>query len=58
MLGIKDPGIYWAYILTILSLVACLVYGILYWNKGKIQEDEQQETAEWSQKEDEINEDF
>lgn len=34
MLGIDDPGIYMGYILAILGLIACIVYGILNWNKG------------------------
>ncbi len=34
MLGIKDPVIYLAYILTMLSAVACVIYGIINWNKG------------------------
>ena len=34
MLGIPDFGIIAAYLLCILSTVACVVYGIVNWNKG------------------------
>jgi len=34
MLGIDDPGIYMGSTLAILGLIACVVYGIINWNKG------------------------
>lgn len=34
MLGIKDPMIWSAYLLCILSTVFCVVYGLVNWNKG------------------------
>lgn len=34
MLGIPDPGVWSAYLLCILSVILCLVYGKLNWNKG------------------------
>lgn len=34
MLGITDPWILMAYLLCIISTLACVVYGILNWNKG------------------------
>jgi len=33
MLGIKDPGIYLAYLFTLLSAALCIWYGIKNWNK-------------------------
>ena len=35
MFGIDDPGIYLGYLLTFISLVIGVVYGIMNWNKGK-----------------------
>ena len=35
MMGIEDPGIYLGYIFSILSLILCVVFGIINWNKGK-----------------------
>ncbi len=34
MFGIDDPAIYLGYLMAILSLIACIVYGIINWNKG------------------------
>ncbi len=34
MFGINDPAIYLGYLMAILSLIACIVYGVINWNKG------------------------
>jgi len=34
MLGLEDPWIILAYVLCILSALACVVYGVVNWNKG------------------------
>ena len=34
MLGIPDPRIWIAYLLAIGLALACIVYGLLNWNKG------------------------
>jgi hypothetical protein len=34
MLGIQDPQIWMAYVLTIASALFCVIYGIMNWNKG------------------------
>jgi len=34
MFGIDDPAIYLGYLLTFLSLILCIIYGALNWNKG------------------------
>jgi hypothetical protein len=35
MLGIPDPGVWVAYLLCIASVVFCIVYGAVNWNKGE-----------------------
>ena len=51
MLGIDDPGIYMGYILAILGLIACVVYGILNWNKGMETDIEEiEKDLEWEEK--------
>jgi hypothetical protein len=51
MLGIDDPGIYMGYIFAILGLIACIVYGVMNWNKGMETEiDEIQKDLEWEEK--------
>lgn len=56
MFGIPDPGIWMGYMLSIMSLVLCIVYGAYNWNKGKepVQEDLTTD-LEWEQKEEEMN---
>lgn len=59
MLGINDPVIYIGYLLSILSLIACIVYGILNWNKGMgISSDEIQEDLDWEDKDEELQRDI
>ena len=55
VLGIDDPWVWSAYILTILSMLLCVVYGVLNWNKGGEDEEEQvKEEMEWHKKEKEM----
>lgn len=57
MFGIPDPAIWIGYLLAILSLLACVVYGALYWNKGSDPAPtELEQDIEWEQKDDEIKE--
>ena len=56
MIGIDDPGIYMGYLLAVLSLLACIVYGIMNWNKGEETEIEEiEKDLEWEVK-DELTE--
>lgn len=54
MLGIESAGVYWAYLGAILSAIACVIYGIINWNKGQIDEEEIKKSAEWEEHEKEI----
>jgi hypothetical protein len=57
VLGIPDPWVWGAYILCILATLLCVVYGILNWNKGGDDEEEQiKEELEWEKKEQEMEE--
>jgi hypothetical protein len=57
MFGIPDPAIWIGYLLTILSLIACIVYGALNWYNGSEPTvDELKKDFEWEQKDEEINE--
>lgn len=38
MLGIDDPQIWLAYLLSILAALGCIVYGIIHWNDVDVQE--------------------
>ena len=57
VLGIDDPWVWSAYILTILSMLLCVIYGALNWNKGDEDEEAQiKEEMEWHKKEKEMEE--
>lgn len=57
VLGIDDPWVWSAYILTILSMLLCVAYGALNWNKGDEEEGTQiKEEMEWHKKEKEMEE--
>lgn len=57
MLGLNDPWILLAYLLCILSTIACIVYGIINWNKGAENETiEISEEAQWEETESKIEE--
>jgi hypothetical protein len=55
MFGIKDPWIILAYVLSIISAFACIVYGIRNWNKGAENESSEViEEVKWEKDENEI----
>ena len=54
VLGINDPWVWGAYILCILSMLLCVGYGIINWNKGEDEEEEVKEEMEWHKKEKEM----
>lgn len=54
MLGIPDPWVAAAFILCGLSALACLVYGVLNWNRG---DDSVSEVdRQWAEQEEKIEE--
>ncbi len=55
LLGIKDPWVFLAYALTILSTLLCVVYGWINWKKGE--EPVQPEDVTWAKEEKEEVED-
>lgn len=57
VLGIDDPWIWSAYIGCILAMLLCVVYGVLNWNKGGEDEEEQiKEEIDWHKQEKEMEE--
>ena len=55
MLGIDDPGIYMGYMLAILSLLACIIYGTINWNKGIEKEvSEIEKDLDWEEKDEQL----
>ena len=56
MLGLSGIGVALAYVLTILSTVLCVVYGIVNWNKPDEKEEKTEivEEAAWEKKDPEL----
>lgn len=59
MLGIDDFWIYIAYLLTVVVVIICVIYGIVNWNKGdKESAEELASDLAWLEHETEINDEF
>ena len=57
MFGIPDPAIWMGYLLTILSVVACIVYSVVNWNKNDDPvPDLPEKEMNWEHEEKKINE--
>ncbi len=55
MLGLGDFWVSLIFLLTILSAILCVVYGIMYWNKdGEPSSAEIEEENKWDKEEKEI----
>ncbi|MDI6818694.1 MAG: hypothetical protein PWP32_1479 [Methanothermobacter sp.] len=58
VLGIPDPWVWGAYILCILITVFCVIYGLVNWNRGGEDEEEQiMEELRWEEEERRMEED-
>ncbi len=49
VLGIEDPGVWLAYVLSIACAALCVGYGIANWNKGE--ESVKKEDVDWAKEE-------
>lgn len=57
MLGIHDPSIYLGYLLALLSLGACIWYGVKNWNKGQeVDISEIQQDIDWEARDEQLKE--
>jgi hypothetical protein len=57
VLGIDDPWIWGVYLLSILSTLLCVAYGLINWNKGaEVEEAEISEEESWELKEEQMEE--
>jgi heme A synthase len=56
MLGLSGIGVVLAYVLTILSMALCVIYGIVNWNKPDESEEKTEivEEANWEKKDPEL----
>jgi hypothetical protein len=57
MFGIPDPVIWIGYLLTILSVVACIVFSVKNWNKtDEAVPENLEKDLKWEKEENELNE--
>lgn len=57
MIGLADGWIVLAFLLCILSVIACVVYGVINWNRGSEKEKDQvEEERTWEKAEKKIEE--
>ncbi len=57
MFGIPDPVIWMGYLLTLLSVAACVIFSVKNWNKSDVVVPENQEQdMEWEKQDDELKE--
>lgn len=49
-IGIPDPWVWLAFVLSIASALLCVIYGLKNWNKGGV-EDPPQEIKKWAEEE-------
>ncbi len=55
MFGIPDPWIWGAYFLSFLVTGLCIVYSIIHWNQGEVEEPTPEDT-QWVNEEKQIEE--
>ena len=51
MLGLEGVAVPLGFILTILSTILCVIYGLLNWNKGYVTEEELEQEKTWKETE-------
>ncbi len=56
MLGLQGWAVPLGFLLTLLSAVLCVIYGIMNWNKGYLTDEEFEQEKEWVKEEDKVKE--
>jgi hypothetical protein len=51
LLGLEGPGVFFAYVGSILATLLCVVYGALNWNPKEDEQKEIEEELAWEAKE-------
>ena len=51
ILGISDLSVLFAYLLSILAMVVCIVYGVCHWNDDGVSHRELEDEKGWMQEE-------
>ncbi len=56
MLGLEGIAVPFGFVLTILSTLLCVIYGVKNWNKGYVTEEEMQQENVWKAEESRVKE--
>ena len=56
MMGIESTAVWLAYLLSIVSALGCVIYGLVTWNRGA--SEVKQEDRDWLEKEEAIEEEI
>lgn len=56
MLGLDGFAVPLGFILTILSTILCIIYGIINWNKGYVTQEEMEQEEVWKQEDSKVKE--
>ncbi|WP_167331677.1 symporter small accessory protein [Desulfogranum mediterraneum] len=56
MLGLEGVAVPLGMVLTVLSTVLCIIYGLLNWNRGYITEEELEQEQLWKEEESKVKE--
>ncbi len=56
MLGLDGIAVPLGFILTVLSTLLCVVYGLKNWNKGYVTEEEMQQEQVWKEEDAKVKE--
>ena len=57
MMGIQDPWVWLAYVLSILSALLCVVWGAARWNREETEEPPE-EVQRWAKAEDDLEQEL
>lgn len=56
MLGLEGTAVPLGIILTLLSALLCVIYGVINWNRGYVTEEELAQESVWTKEEEKVQE--
>ena len=58
LLGIQDIWVWLAFVLSILSSLLCLGWGVMHWNKDDAVSEPESQVRHWAEEEDKVEEEL
>ena len=56
MFGLKGVAVHLGLILSLLSTLLCIIYGVFNWNKGMITDEELKQEEMWNEEDEKVKE--